>query len=1074
MGMARRSTFTRAYGAAGLVLTVSAASAGCNPPPGEPAVAERVGAVVSTAPLQLKVETSACVANQAMDYFQITNTGSTAIKLSDVKIKYWIDDTTGQSVVPQINYGGCASGANGNPSCVHPVTGVTAAATSFSPACGPDANHQANWEITVSTTDGATLPAGATWANIQTAVHLANYSNFNPGASKWFSPCVSPSSYVTDPHFSVYYQGNLVFSNGLGGPECRAPHGTQPITSYTPPPPAPVVGLAPSTKVISLSVGLSLRDLATLQTIASQASDPSSPTYRQYVTSATVLANHAPTQADYDAVVAWAQGRGFKVVTYANRIGLDVTGTVAQIEQAFYANVILATRPDGSQFYRLDRQPSVDLGVQLLGVSGLDNYVMPRPLAGTAPIAGTYQSSDLRGAYAAGMACNGLTGAGQSVGLFQLTGFSPGDITAYQTNTGLAGVPAVQVLTANDPNGLAPNVAPALPATGNLENWEIDLDIEMAMAMAPGAQVVVFEGTNPDSVLTVMTNNPNVRQISSSWGVGTSALTTQLFTLMAAQGQSFFQSSGDFGSYQPAMPMCPAAIQMAIAAGMVAAPDTSPTDYRGQPFVTVVGGSVLSTVMGAWSNDTAWSGSGGGILTSAPLPAYQVNANPGNAELSAVNRNLPDVSMPATAIYIVTSNCNNVDPVGLTGQVVNMMAIPACPAAQLTGGIQRSVGGTSASAPMWAGFMALANQAGANAGLGPIGFANPAFYQIGRDPMRAPTSFHDVTAGTTNNTCGFTYTSQVGYDLTTGWGTPQCGLIAQLNQRPTVTVGVSGTATGGPFVCVNGQGFTPGGTVTVQYGGVPEVASGVKVVSTTQTVAANGNVSLKDNEKVFVAQAVAGGIPSCTPQEIATGLVSVNVIDNTTGISATTTMPASYWCGINQTTPFGGGCNIPPVTIHYSQYAACTHVPLNPGIASVDPNAAYVVFQVEEIDNQSSQTFNWDPNRSYVQQATKHFADSTLRIYDKIFGPFAAVPDMFGPGVDADFQLAEDLSVVVTTSTSDGAVEANATQYNLLYDEQLTDPPVTFVKTNSSQTSWPVEQDCCSIGLAICLPAGRR
>jgi hypothetical protein len=49
--------------------------------------------------------------------------------------------------------------------------------------------------------------------------------------------------------------------------------------------------------------------------------------------------------------------------------------------------------------------------------------------------------------------------------------------------------------------------------------------------------------------------------------------------------------------------------------------------------------------------------------------------------------------------------------------------------------------------------------------------------------MRAPTSFHDVTAGTTNNTCGFTYTSQVGYDLTTGWGTPQCGLIAQLNRE---------------------------------------------------------------------------------------------------------------------------------------------------------------------------------------------------------------------------------------------------------------------------------------------------
>ena len=186
-------------------------------------------------------------------------------------------------MAPQVNYAGCASGANGNPSCVDQVTGATATATSFTLVCGPDANHQANAEVTISTSDGATLPAGATWANIQTAVHLANYSNFNPGSTKWFSPCVSSTSYVSDPHFSVYYQGNLVFSNGIGGPDCRAPHGTQPITSYTPPPATPVVGPAPASKVISLAVGLPLRDLLTLQSVIQQASDPGSPTYRQYM-----------------------------------------------------------------------------------------------------------------------------------------------------------------------------------------------------------------------------------------------------------------------------------------------------------------------------------------------------------------------------------------------------------------------------------------------------------------------------------------------------------------------------------------------------------------------------------------------------------------------------------------------------------------------------------------------------------------------------------------------------------------------------------------------------------------------
>ena len=157
--------------------------------------------------------------------------------------------------------------------------------------------------------------------------------------------------------------------------------------------------------------------------------------------------------------------------------------------------------------------------------------------------------------------------------------------------------------------------------------------------------------------------------------------------------------------------------------------------------------------MGAWSNDTAWSGSGGGIVTTAALPAYQVNANPANAELSGANRNIPDVSMPARSIYIVTSNCNGVDSPGMTGQVIGMNPpIPVCPAAQLTGGIERSVGGTSASAPLWAGFMALVTS-WARMRDPSIGFANPAFYQIGRDPVRYPASFHDVTAGNTTNTC---------------------------------------------------------------------------------------------------------------------------------------------------------------------------------------------------------------------------------------------------------------------------------------------------------------------------------
>jgi len=100
---------------------------------------------------------------------------------------------------------------------------VKATATSFAPACGPDPSHQANWEITISTTDTTQLAPGQTWNQIYTAINLGNWSNFAPGTSTWFSgPCGSGSPYAADSHFAVYYHGQLVFSSGIDAPDWRA------------------------------------------------------------------------------------------------------------------------------------------------------------------------------------------------------------------------------------------------------------------------------------------------------------------------------------------------------------------------------------------------------------------------------------------------------------------------------------------------------------------------------------------------------------------------------------------------------------------------------------------------------------------------------------------------------------------------------------------------------------------------------------------------------------------------------------------------------------------------------------
>jgi len=175
----------------------------------------------TTAAIQLQVSKNACAANVAQDYFKVTNATTAAVPLSQLTIKYWVNDTSAAAIAPAVWYGGCVTAANGT--CLHQTTGVSATAVRFSPACGPDANHQANWEITISTTDATSLAPGQTWSGIQSAVNLANYANFKPGSATWYSGCASGQPFAADSHFAVYLNGDLVISQGAVPPSCRAP-----------------------------------------------------------------------------------------------------------------------------------------------------------------------------------------------------------------------------------------------------------------------------------------------------------------------------------------------------------------------------------------------------------------------------------------------------------------------------------------------------------------------------------------------------------------------------------------------------------------------------------------------------------------------------------------------------------------------------------------------------------------------------------------------------------------------------------------------------------------------------------
>jgi subtilase family serine protease len=76
-------------------------------------------------------------------------------------------------------------------------------------------------------------------------------------------------------------------------------------------------------------------------------------------------------------------------------------------------------------------------------------------------------------------------------------------------------------------------------------------------------------------------------------------------------------------------------------------------------------------------------------------------------------------------------------------------------------------GGTSAASPAWAGILALAGQLHR----GPLGYVNPSMYLLGYTK-----AFHDITQGNNADCSGLCgedgYVANKGYDLTTGWGTP--------------------------------------------------------------------------------------------------------------------------------------------------------------------------------------------------------------------------------------------------------------------------------------------------------------
>jgi kumamolisin len=467
------------------------------------------------------------------------------------------------------------------------------------------------------------------------------------------------------------------------------------------------------------------------------------------LTRAEYVANHGASDGDLAAVAKFASEYGL-VVTQSSKAQRSVvlSGTASAFEKAFDTQLHHYVHDSGTYRGRVGavRIPATLKDV-VVGVFGLDNRPFARPhfqrvsgKSAAAKESASFNPTDLARLYTFP---TGLDGSGQTIGIIELGGgYRPSDLATYfrAINVNVTGsIAAVSVDGGkNQPGGNA--------------DAEVMLDIEVASAIAPGADIAVYFAPDAtdrgflDAVNAAVqdsTRSPSV--ISISWG-GPEAASTVAF---ATQLDEVFQSAAALG------------ITVCVASGDNGAADEGPQEWDGivhadfpasSPNVLAVGGTRVLAASGALRSEQVWNqggadpqsdsfgASGGGISTLfLTVPPWQSKiALPASASGGRPGRGVPDVAADA-------------DPA--SGYNVRV------------DGQDTVIGGTSAAAPLWAALIALINQkVGKRAG-----FINPELYA-----GAGGAAFNAVPTG--NNRVG---PQNLGYDAgsgswsaCTGLGTP--------------------------------------------------------------------------------------------------------------------------------------------------------------------------------------------------------------------------------------------------------------------------------------------------------------
>ena len=450
-------------------------------------------------------------------------------------------------------------------------------------------------------------------------------------------------------------------------------------------------------------------------------------------------------------LTSWLESHGFSVAkSSADGTSVYATSTVSNISKQLEVDMARVTK-DGVTYSAARTAPSLpaDIGEGVRAILGLQpfrqlnkhfrTYVGPTDISGAraltaaaaAAATGTppYLVDDLRAAY--GARDLSVTGGGQVIAILIDTVPATKDLKAFWARNGLTG-PSASPKRVKKINVGGTTLPPA--------EGEETLDVQWSSGIAPGAQIRVYAAGSLrfvdldqalDRIVSDLPRFPGLRQLSISLGLGETflggpggevAAQHQKFLKLAASGVNVFVSSGDAGSN----------------------PDGSghgssgplQVEYEASDSVVIgVGGTSLDlSSAGAVTSETAWTGSGGGVSALFARPSWQT----GPGVPAGDKRLVPDVSAAA-------------DP--NTGALV------------ILHGHDNQIGGTSWSAPVWAGICALLNEARVTAGKPAHGYLAPQLY-----PLAGTDCFRDITSGSNG-----AYQSSAGYDRVTGLGSPHVG-----------------------------------------------------------------------------------------------------------------------------------------------------------------------------------------------------------------------------------------------------------------------------------------------------------